>query len=183
LNATQAAVRAGYNTNTAYSIGQENLTKPVIAEAIMKAVEDRAKRTGITQDRVVQELARIAFSSGADFAKVVTGKVKRKIWDQEKNEYRETEEIKQFVELKDTDELTPDQKAAIAVIKETKFGIAVETCDKVKALELLGKHLGMFKDKVELSGEVKSNPFEGLTTEELKMLIYGEEQGGETKVG
>lgn len=40
---------------------------------------------------------------------------------------------------------------AIAGIKEGRDGVEVSICDKVKALELLGRHLGMFKDKVELS--------------------------------
>lgn len=43
--------------------------------------------------------------------------------------------------------------------------------DKLAALDKLGKHLGMFKDKVEVSGAV-NNPFEELTTEELKKLIF-----------
>ena len=46
--------------------------------------------------------------------------------------------------------------------------------DKLKALEMLGRHLGMFKDKLELSGQVGiNNPYAGLTTEELKKLIHG----------
>ena len=50
----------------------------------------------------------------------------------------------------------------------------METYDRVRALELLGRHLGMFKDKVELSGQIDAtNPYAGLTTEELKKLIYG----------
>lgn len=68
-----------------------------------------------------------------------------------------------------------DKKKAISAIKETKFGINIETCDKVKALELIGKHLGMFKDKVELSGNV-NNPYEGLTTEQL-LKIAGADDG------
>ena len=48
-----------------------------------------------------------------------------------------------------TDQLPEDKKKAITAIKSTKFGIAIETGDKVKALELLGKHLGMFKERIE----------------------------------
>ena len=56
------------------------------------------------------------------------------------------------VELTLTDRLTPDQVKALSGIKRGKYGIEVAQCDKVKALELLGRHLGMFKDKIELSG-------------------------------
>lgn len=53
LNATQAAIRAGYSEDTAYSIGHENLSKPEIAEAIQAAMDQRAQRTKITQDYVL----------------------------------------------------------------------------------------------------------------------------------
>lgn len=51
------------------------------------------------------------------------------------------------VQLTPTDALPDDKRAAISAIKEGKFGISVETYDKVKALELIGRHLGMFADK------------------------------------
>lgn len=53
LNATQAAIRAGYSEKTAQQIGSENLSKPVIAESIQKAFEDRSRRTEVTQDYVL----------------------------------------------------------------------------------------------------------------------------------
>lgn len=133
LNATAAALRAGYSPKTAAQVGYQLLQKPAVQEAIQTAMADRAKRTGVTQDRVVAELAKVAFVSGADYARVVT--------------LRETEAGRpavQAVELTDTDDLTDDQRAAIACIEETKFGIKVSTYDKVRALELLGRHLGMF---------------------------------------
>lgn len=126
LNATQAAVRAGYSPRTAKQIGQENLTKPAIQAEVQRAIGARQKRTEITQDMVLRELANIAFANGADFAKVV-GRGDA-----------------QAVELMPTDEVPEEKKAAISGIAETKFGIRVATCDKVRALELLGKHLGMF---------------------------------------
>ena len=56
------------------------------------------------------------------------------------------------MELTITDRLNEIQLKALSGIKRGKFGIEVAQCDKVKALELLGRHLGMFKDKLELSG-------------------------------
>ena len=66
LNATQAAIRAGYSEKTAYSIGNENLMKPEIAKAIQNAQQKRQERTEITQDRVVQEIADNAFRPASD---------------------------------------------------------------------------------------------------------------------
>ena len=56
LNATQAAIRAGYSERTAYSIGIENLKKPVIAVAVEAAMDDLAARTAVTQESVVAML-------------------------------------------------------------------------------------------------------------------------------
>lgn len=175
LNATQAAIRAGYSQKTAYRTGADNLIKPQIQNALNEAMKNREIRTEITQDKVLKELAKVAFSNGADFAQVKTEKRKKQIWNDSTQEYDEKEVEEQFVELFDTDKLPADKKAAISGIKEGKYGIEVSSCDKVRALELIGKHLGMFKDKVELSGQV-NNPYEGLTTEQLLKLI-GDEDG------
>jgi len=174
LNATQAAIRAGYSEKTARFIGAENLTKPNIQEYIQQRMNEREKRTEITQDMVLRELAKIAFPNGSDFAKVVTKPRKKMVWNDEIQEYEEKEVEEQFVEIIDTDLLPDDKKAAIASIKETKYGIVVEPYDKLKALELIGRHLGMFKDKIELSGEV-NNPFDELSVEELRKLIVDED--------
>ena len=61
LNATQAAIRAGYSPKTANEQGARLLANASVQEAIAKAMAERSRRTGISQDRVIQELARIAF--------------------------------------------------------------------------------------------------------------------------
>ena len=68
LNATQAAIRAGYSAKTAGQIGDENLKKPEIKQAVSDRMKDREQRTGITQDMVLRELAKIGF---ADIRKAV----------------------------------------------------------------------------------------------------------------
>ncbi len=62
LNATQAALRAGYSKKTAGAIGTENLRKPIIEEEIKKAIDERAKRVQISADQVLAELAALATS-------------------------------------------------------------------------------------------------------------------------
>lgn len=59
LNATQAAIRAGYSKKTAASIGQENLTKPEIAKSLKEAIQRRSDRTAITQDYVLAGIVEI----------------------------------------------------------------------------------------------------------------------------
>ena len=152
LNATQAAIRAGYKEKAAYRTGAENLRKPQIQEEIQKRMEERQKRTEITQDMVLQELAAIAFARATDYVSVMGG----------------------MVQVKDTDQLSDSQIAAIAGIKETQNGIEVKLGSKEKTLELLGRHLGMWNDKINVEGQVEAkNPFADLTTEELKKLVGG----------
>ena len=135
LNATQAAIRAGYSPDTAKSIGSENLTKPDLQVRIAKAMAERSKRTGVNADRVVMELAKIAFVNAGDVIDA------------------ETATLKPDAAREDT--------AAIQSVKVKTFGEdglerEIKMADKLKALELLGKHLGMFKDKVELSGTLET---------------------------
>ena len=131
LNATQAAIRAGYSPNSARDIGSENLTKPHIRARVEEALAERSKRTGINADRVVRELARIAFVNAAD--------------------------VINFDSATLSENASEDDTAAIASVKvktiPTDAGEGVEReiriCDKLKALELLGKHLGMFNNDPE----------------------------------
>lgn len=175
LNATRAYKKAYPSVKkdeTARANASRLLTKANIKEYIDKRIKDRQKRTEITQDKVLNELAAIAFSNGSKYAKVV----ERKAYDEEGKPVVDYETGKQLtyktVEFKNTDDLTEDEKKAISSIHKGRDGMKVETYDKMKALELLGKHLGMFKDKLELSGTV-NNPYEGLTTEQLLKLAGG----------
>lgn len=123
MNATQAALRAGYSAKTAWSTGFHQMKNPVVLEAIKRKQEVIQRRTAITQDMVIKELAAVAFSSGADYATVSN---------------------RGAVKLTPTEKLSPEQRAAVASVKKGKYATEVKTHDKIKALELLGKHLGMF---------------------------------------
>lgn len=156
LNATQAAIRAGYSPNNADKIGSELLGKTRVSDAIKTAMAERSKRTGINQDRILMELAKIALVN--------------------------PENVVNFDEATIREDALPEDLAAVASVKvkrfPTKDGEGIEReikfYDKTKALDLAGRHLGMFKDKLELSGQVGiNNPYAGLTTEELKKLIHG----------
>ena len=139
LNATQAAIRSGYSPDTAKEIGCENLTKPNIKAAIDKAMAERSKRTGICADRVLQELAKIAFVNPADVIDVEDASILA-------NPTREDTACIQSVKVKSMD---TDKGSSIE--REVKF------YDKKAALELLGKHLGIMNDKLDLNADLDIN--------------------------
>lgn len=138
LNATQAAIRSGYKPSSARQVGTENMSKPSIRACIDQAIAERSKRTGINQDRVIRELARLAFVNANDVIDMDEASIKCNA--------------------------SEDDTAAIASVKvktiPTKEGDGVEReirlNDKLKALELLGKHLGMFKDNININANVSS---------------------------
>lgn len=161
FNATAAAIRAGYSEKTAGQTAHKLLQFPQIQAAISEAITARERRTQITGDRVLAEIAKIAFSDASDYAQVKQLAPKKKGGIP-----------LQVVALTPTEELTADQKAAIASIEETQAGIRVRTHDKVKALELLGKHLGIFTEKIAIAA------IDPAVVKEVEELIHDTEASG-----
>jgi phage terminase small subunit len=136
LNATQAAVRAGYSTETATEQGSRLLTNVKVRARIDTALAERSRRTGINQDRVLRELARIGFFKAPDAVDMKEATLKGDISD--------------------------DDAAVIASVRVKKIPTAdgegvereIKFADKLKALELLGKHLGMFTENINITGEM-----------------------------
>ena len=174
LNATRA-YKVAYpkckEDETAIAASSRMLRNVKVQEYIYKKQREIEKRTEVTQDMVIKELAAIAFSKASDYAKLKKMKRNVPVFDGENIvDYKEEEYT--GIEFTPTDELTEEQKKALSGIKEGKFGIQVDSCDKVKALELLGKHLGMFKEKVTIDGNVNTNnPFSGMSIEELRKIL------------
>jgi phage terminase small subunit len=121
LNATQAAIRAGYSSKTAYAIGEENLRKPEISEAIQAAMDERSSRTEITADYVLQSIV----------STMERCKQAEPVFDRKGDPVM-------------TD--TPDGGMARAYTFNA-MGV-------LKGAELLGKHLKLFTEKHEHSGNV-----------------------------
>ena len=135
LNATQAAIRAGYSTKTAHSIGQENLTKPEIKQAIEKAMQKRQQRTEITQERVLQEYARLAFYDPRKlFQSDGTPKPIEALDD-------DTAAALSGLEVREEFEGTGENRTFAGYTKKYKLA------SKLGALDSIAKHLGMFNDK------------------------------------
>lgn len=134
LNATQAAIRAGYSAKTADQQGSRLLANVKVKQAVAEKQAQRSKRTGVNQDRVVLELAKVAFAKMTD---IVDSKGRIK------------------------EDASPDDLACIESIKykesDNEYGGNVERevkiASKLKALELLGKHLGMWSDKFNVTVE------------------------------
>lgn len=133
LNATQAAIRAGYSVDTAKSIGCENLTKPDIQLKISELRKELNDLNGNLAQQVIDELKKIGFSNIQDFVGAAN-------------------------EIKDISTLDREKAAVISGIKKSKttFGdgdgnegeketVEFKMWDKLNALEKLGKHLGIFE--------------------------------------
>lgn len=158
LNATQAAIRAGYSERSARKIGHQNLSKPNIAEAIREHMEKRSERVEVTADMVLDQLAKIAFHDVKDvlswgMEESHAGFEER--WVNGKLEKHEVKEMRMKVHMKDSNEI---DGTIIQEVSEADRGGAVthsvKLNDRMKALELIGKHLGMFKDKDDLNVNV-----------------------------
>lgn len=147
LNATQAAVRAGYSEKTARQVGSENLTKPVIQSAISAAQSERSERTKINSDWV---LLRLAQEANADIADLYDD-------DGALRPVREWPEIWRtgLVTAVDVEEMTSDGDAIGRVRK-------VKLSDRIKRIELIGRHVNVqaFRDQGTVSGTLNINVIE-----------------------
>ncbi|MCB8881691.1 terminase small subunit [Acidisoma cellulosilytica] len=125
LSPSRASIRAGYSAKTAPQIGQNLIKRPDVKAAIAEAMAHRAKRTHISQDRVLRELARIAFADIRDTVE----------WSSS------------GISIRDSWDISDDAAAAISEVSETRTGKEVRTSvklrDKMGALAVLSKHLGI----------------------------------------
>lgn len=113
---------------TARTNASRLLTKANIKNYISELQNKVEEKAVVSIGNIVDELAAIAFIDRTGISSIDNNDVK----------------------MTNTDKLTKNQKKVIASYKETKYGVAVETYDKLKALELLGKYLGMFKETVKI---------------------------------
>jgi phage terminase small subunit len=155
LNATQAAIRAGYSARNAGKIGPELLGKTRISSAIDEAHEARSQRTGVTADRVVAELAKIGFANMQDFMKAAPGGdpyLDFSALSRDQAAALQEVTVEDYVEGRGEDKRD---------VKRVKFKLA----DKRAALVDLGRHLGLFVDRHEHTGR-SGGPIE---TQELSL--------------
>ena len=156
LNATQAAIRAGYSRRTASEIGYENLRKPQIMSAIEEALRQFG---GITQTRLIEELSRLAFS---DIGNVVA-------WDNDvehvstaalggpKGEAAGVTKVITFrVTVLPSAKIDPAARAAVASISQGVGGeMRIKMHDKIPAIDKLARVLGMYRDKTNVTSDTQ----------------------------
>jgi phage terminase small subunit len=154
LNATQAAIRAGYSEYTAQEQGSRLLSNVMVQAALKQAIDERSERVKMTQDDVLRELAILAMSDVSNYVYVDGDGViyARDFRTIPKAATRAIKKIKQTVVtmLESTDEETGEKKSILKTKTELEF------YDKIRANELMGKHLGMFQDKTPDAGASKN---------------------------
>lgn len=128
FNGAKAALRAGYAEVSAAATSRALLTKSIIKFCIMCRQLELRDISQVTSQSVVNELSKIAFADIGDYVKFNNN----------------------LVELKDSDTV---DTSVISEVQSTQYGVKIKLCNKQGALELLGKHMGMFRDKVEISGK------------------------------
>lgn len=147
LNGTKAAERAEYSEKTARIQASQLLSKLNIQERIAELKKERSERTQVTQDMVIKELAICGFSDLKDYIEVIedTGVIRAKSFDEmPKGKSRALQSIKEDRVIKE------DAKGEQVTVYDK---INFKLYDKIRALELMGKHLGMFID-VKHAGEI-----------------------------
>ncbi len=150
-NGTQAAIRAGYSKHTANRIATRLLTYVHIHQKIEALKAERARSLDITAERVLLELSRLAFGDPTDIVSV--GK-------------------RGVVKVRPTDELDEDQRRMIAAISETPNGIKIKFADKLRALELVGRHIGLFIDRIQVE---EPRQIEEMSDDELEKIAHDDE--------
>ena len=133
FNGTEAAIRAGYSKKTARSIASELLTKPNIQKRIQELTSKAVERNEISVDKILKEIAAVAFLDIKDFY----------------------DEVGNLKKVHDIDDLARRAISSVSgrVVKEGEDFVEIKTIkanDKLKALELLGRFHKMFTDKIEL---------------------------------
>lgn len=175
LNATQAAIRAGYAEKTAEVCGPRLLGNVRVAAAVEKALAERAQRTEISQDRVLRELAALGFANMADYIRVQPdGTAYVNLAGLSREQAAAIQELT-------VDEYTEGRGEEARAVKRVKLKLA----DKRGSLELLGRHLGLFPNRTELTGagggpvEIKAETVGRLSDEQLEEIVEAARKGAQ----
>jgi phage terminase small subunit len=153
LNATRAykaVYKSVKNDDVAAQAGSRLLRNVKVADYISERMKEREKRTEITQDMVLKELASIAFDDIKNYLAFKTVKTQIGVDD----DGEPIIDYRTVVDMRDSDLIDTKNIAELSIGKDGQFKFKLYCRDN--ALIQLGKHLGMFTDKVELSGSINN---------------------------
>ena len=152
LNATRAyktAYPSIKKDETARANSSRLLTNANIKNYIDERMKDREKRTEITQDKVLNELAKIGFADIKDYLEYKTSKT---VVDYDHETEEPIIDYRQIIDMKDSSEV--DGRVIQEVSISAKGVFTFKLYDKMGALDKIARHLGMFNDKLEVSGSL-----------------------------
>ncbi len=153
LNGSQACLRAGYKTQSPSVRASQLLALDKVKAAVQKGMEARTKRNLVDQDWVIKRLLQIA---GTDMTELAS-------WNES------------GVRFKDSGELSDAARASVQqieqVMNEHGGGLKIKQYDRMAALKLLGQHLGMFKEQLEVNATVTARPAEAIDDDELEQAL------------
>jgi len=153
-----------------YAASSRLLSVVKVKEYIGKRINAMVKRTEITQDMVVEELVKIAYTDRTDLTKVVERIRIVPAYDDDGKKVGNKKELYQTVEIMNTADIPKDKRAAIAGIRQGKYGIEIITYDKGKALELLGRHLGLFTDNINVNADIVVGTCSALQPQQRRLI-------------
>jgi len=136
LNATQAAIRAGYSKATAKDIACQNLAKLNIQDKIAELKAKRSDKVEVKAEDVLRQLKILSNSNIANYVEYVTRKVEVSV-----GLFKDLK----ILEFKTFDKLTEDQLLCIESIKEGKHGIELKLHGKEWTIEKINKHIGFYE--------------------------------------
>jgi phage terminase small subunit len=151
LNATQAALRAGYSARAAHVQGSRLLTYAEVAAFIAEHHKPRLQKLELSADRVVNELARIGLADPRRAMRWGKREITEDVKEKGSKRSVRRKSMVPFCDLVDSDDLDDDTAAAIAGVKMGANGVEIRFHDKRAALVDLGRHLGVFKESIDIT--------------------------------
>lgn len=157
LNATQAAIRAGYAERGARTRGAELLANRNIASRIQEQMDKRKTKIELNAEMVLKRLSEIAFTDINEFME---------------NEYYENDEgEKVFYGRKIKENLFDNEKiCAVAGLEPGAYGTKLKMKDQLKALEMLSRHLGLFNADETQKPEINQFDFTNISSDKLRKI-------------
>lgn len=126
FSCTQAAIRANYSEKSADTYGSEMLKRPKIRARVSELLAERRTEYEVSEERLKREIARIAFSDITELIDVLLSG-------------------RNQVTMKSLADIPKKYRAAIRSFENTKYGVKVTFHDKMQALDMLNKHLGLYE--------------------------------------